>query len=195
MKTYKKTIEKNCLEIQYDEDCESPRSWSNLGYFITVDDGFRSPDMNTELENWIKETGQEATSQEEHIRMIKKDYEWENSEEKIIAIYPIVKYEHSGVSYSLGSTHDFDYSNNGFYIITTETQKEVGVKKKDFEKVIKDELENYSQWCNGDVYRFVLYDNLGEEFDSCSGFYDLEDIREYLPKEWKNEDLSEYLIE
>ena len=195
MKTYKKTIEKNCLEIQYDEDCESPRSWSNLGYFITVDDGFRSPDMNTELENWIKETGQEATSQEEHIRMIKKDYEWENSEEKIIAIYPITKYEHGRVSYSMGTIYDFDYSNNGFYIITTESQKETGVLEKDFEKCIEQELKLYNSWCNGENYHYTLYDDKGEIEDSCWGFCGIEDIRERLPEEWEKEDLLEYLIE
>ena len=194
MKSYKKTIEKTCLEIQYDEDCESPREWSNLGYFITVDDGFRSPDMNTELENWIKETGQEADSQEEHIECI-KDWFKMNSEEIVIAIYPITKYEHGGISYSLGTGHGFDNSNNGFYIITTETQKEMGTKKKDFERVIQSELDLYNKWCNGEVYGYTLYDDKGGIEDSCWGFYDLEHIREELPEEYKDEDLSDYLIE
>ena len=195
MKTYKKTIEKTCLDIQYDEGCESPRSWSNLGYFITVDSRHNSPDKHEQLEQFVKDTGEEATSQEEHIRMIKEDYEWENSEEKIIAIYPIVKYEHGGVAYSLGTSHGFDYSNNGFYIVTTESQKETGVLEKDFEKCIKQELKSYNQYVNGEMLMFILYDKNGEVVDSCGGFYDIEDMREYLPKEWNKEDLSEYLIE
>jgi len=195
MKTYKKTIEKTCLEIQYDEDCESPREWSNLGYFITVDSRYNSPDKNKELEDIIKETGEEATSQENHMEMIKTDYEWENSENKVIAIYPISKYEHSGISYSLGTAHGFDYSNNGFYIITTETQKEMGTKKKDFERVIQSELDLYNKWCNGEVYGYTLYDDKGGIEDSCWGFYDLEHIREELPEEYKEEDLQDYLIE
>jgi len=43
------------------------------------------------------------------------------------------------------------------------------------------------------VYRFTLYDEDGGVEDSCCGFYDIEDIRGYLPEEWKNEDLTKYL--
>jgi len=193
MKTYKKTVEEPLLEIKYDEGGESPREWSNLGYFITVDSDYISPDKNDELQRIIKETGEEANSQEEHIEMITERYQ-EETGYHIEAIYPITKYEHSGVSYSLGAKHGFDYSNNGFYIVTTESQKEVGTKEKDFEKVIKEELEVYNKWCNGEIYRFVLYDSKGEWIDSCGGFFDIEDIREHLPEEWKDEDLSEYLI-
>ena len=192
MKTYKKeTIEvKPRLEIIYDEWADSPREWSNLGYFITQDERYRSPDENEELQSIIKRTGNEAESQEEHMDLIKADFS-----EKIIAIYPVVKYEHGGVSYSLGPKHGFDHSNNGFYIITEESKKELGAKKKDFEKIIIGELERYTQWANGEIYSFILYDKNGEIEESCGGIYDIEDIRNYLPKEWKKEDLNEYLIE
>lgn len=196
MKTINQTITKTIpkLEISYCDYTDSPREWSNLGYFITVDRNYRSPDKHEELLELIKECGENANSQAEHIKMI--TINWNKTmhpENKIIAIYPIVKYEHSGVSYSLGTVHNFDYSNNGFYIITDKTQKEVGIKKKDFEKVIKEELEIYNKYANGEVYRFCLYDDQGEVADSCGGFYDIESIREYLPKEWSKEDLSEYV--
>lgn len=192
MKTYKKVIEQPRLVISYDEFAESPREWSSLGYFITVDNRYNSPDDLPEMGKMIKETGEEAQNQAEHIELIKK--ELKNSfNEKVLAIYPIVKYEHSGVVYSLGEKHGFDYSNNGFYIITDKSQKEMGVKKKDWEKVIKQELENYNQFIEGDVYKFMLYDKNGEIEDSCGGFYNIEDIRKYLPKEWAKEDLYKYL--
>ena len=35
---------------------------------------------------------------------------------------------------------------------------------------------------------------LKEIKDSCCGFYEIEDIREHLPKEWEKENLEEYLI-
>ena len=192
MKTYIKTTitTEPRLKIVHEEDSESPREWTNLGYFITQDKNYYSPDRNEALQAIIKISGDNAMSQAEHIAMIKKAY---RAEDKILAIYPIVKYEHSGVSYSLGTTHGFDYSNNGFYIITEKTQKEVGTKKKDWEKVIRQELEVYNQWCSGEVYRFTLYDKNGEVVDSCGGFYDIEDIRAELPKEWKHEDLTAYI--
>jgi len=195
MKTYKTIVEKNRLEIYHDNDAESPREWDgNSGYFITVDSKAYSPDKHEYLERIIRETGDEAENQAGHIKMIKKAVEDELSEGKVLAIYPITKYEHSGVVYKLGNISGFDYSNNGFYIITDKTQKDSGVKKKDFEKVIKAELSLYNDWISGEIYGFNLYDENGEEVDSRSGFYGIEDIREDLPEEWKNEDLTKYII-
>ena len=60
-------------------------------------------------------------------------------------------------------------------------------------EVIKQELETYNQWCSGEIYQFILYDKQGEFIDSCCGFYSIEEIRQYLPKEWDKVDLEEYL--
>ena len=190
MKTYKEEINKPRLVIEYDNDIESPRNDSNLGYFITVDSKMQSPDTNEQLEKVVKETGEYVGSQEEHIKAIKKDIEQLN--EQVIAIYPITKYEHSGVSYSLGTQHGFDNSNNGFYIITNKTQEEIDVPTKDFEKIIKSELETYNQYINGEIFRFTLYDDKGEEEDTCSGFYSIKDVKGQLPSEWEDEDMEEY---
>ena len=191
MKTYtiQTTETRPLLEIRHCDNDLSPREDTNLGYFITCDSNYYSPDKHEELERIVKETGELAISQEEHTKMIKEEFK----EEKIIAIYPISKYEHSRVSYSLGSSFGFDNSNNGFYIITKETQKEAGVKKKDFKKAINEELKVYNKYANGEVYEFVLYDKNGEHEDSSSGFYDIEDIRDHLPKSWKKEDLNKYM--
>lgn len=194
MKTYTKTIEvtKPRLTIQYDKYHSSPRKWSNLGYFITCDRNDYSPDKHPEYEEIIKETGQKARSQEEHIKMIKKAIQ--ATGEKVLAIYPISKYEHSGVAYSLGTKHGFDYSNNGFYIVTETSQKEIGTPKKSFEKVIKEELDIYNAYANGEVYGYTLYDEQGNDIDSCWEFYSIDEIKEHLPSEWKNEELENYFI-
>ena len=190
--TFKQEVTKPKLVIEYDEDTISPREDSNLGYFITVDRRYNSPDRNERLESIVKETGNEANSQAEHIEMIKVAMEVAN-EDKVLEIYPITKYEHSGVAYSLGSVSGFDNSNNGFYIVTEKIANEIGVDKKDFEKIIKSELELYNKYSNGECYKFCLYDDNGEVADSCGGFYDIEDIRESLPEEWKDEELTQYL--
>ncbi len=196
MKTYTKTTieETPCLSIRHDDNAESPRTDTNLGYFISMDSNRYSPDKHEVFESIISDTGDIASSKEEHMKMIKKEIE-KQTDEKVLAIYSIVKYEHSSVSYKLGSQHGFDYCNNSFYIITKKSQKEIGANKKDWNKIIKQELETYNKYVNGEVYQFVLYNDKGEVEDSCGGFYDIEDIREYLPKEWKNEDLSEYINE
>jgi len=195
MKTYTKTTVTKAplLEIVPDVNPMNPREWDNLGYFITVDRNYHSPDQNPELEKIVKTTADEADNQAEHMELIKREIE-DTTEEKVIAIYPVVKYEHSGISYSLGTKHGFDYSNNGFYIVTDKTSKLIGTEPKDFERVIKGELETYNKYANGTVYGFALYDDKGELVDSCSGFYDIEEIRGNLPEEWKDEDLSKYII-
>lgn len=191
MLTYNKTTDEPRLTITYDQTPESPRNWTNLGYFITKDSRHNSPDSHEGMERIVATTGDIADSQEHHIKLIKEEIE-EQTDLKVLAIYPVTKYEHGGVSYSLGTRHGFDYSNNGFYIVTDKGQEEAGIKTKDFEKTIKAELAVFTQWCNGEVYQFTLYDNNGEHEDSCSGFYDIADIREHLPEEFKDEDLQDY---
>ena len=193
MLTYNKTTQQQRLKIEYDNISESPRSWSNLGYFITVDSNYKSPDNRQDIINIVKDTGDNATSQDDHISMIKKAMKDELNEE-VIAIYPICKYEHSGVIYRLGTQHGFDISNNGFYIITKKQQKEYETKKKDFETIIKQELEVYNSYINGEGYQFTLYDDEGEVIDACGGFYSLDDIKDHLPEEFKSEKLEDYLI-
>ena len=195
MQKYKTTIEKPCLEIYYDDDTMSPRENTILGYFLTKDSNYYSPDGkdNPILQNIMEETGEIAESLENHIELMTERIQ-EETGCHVEDIYPIVKYEHSGVAYSLGAKHGFDYSNNGFYIITTESKKEMGAEKKDFEMFIEEELNLYNKYVNGEVYRFVLFDKDGEVEDACSGFYDIEDIREHLPKEWAKESLTDYLI-
>lgn len=96
--------------------------------------------------------------------------------------------------YRLGTAHGFDYSNNGFYIVTKKSAKRIGTKKKDFERVIKAEIDTYNKYINGEIYCWTLYNEQGEVEDSGGDYYDLEDIKAELPKEWKNEDLSKYVI-
>ena len=196
MKTYKKTTtttEKR-LVINNDNGASSPRDWTNLGYFITVDRNYSSPDENETMETIIRDTGDESENIEEHMKGIIDGIEFETGD-KVIAIYPITKYEHSGISYSLGTAHGFDNSNNGFYIITENSLKEVGAKKENFESIIEDEINYYNKWLNGEVYNFTLLNNKGEIKDSGYGFYSMNEIKKSLPEEWQNEDMSEYLEE
>jgi hypothetical protein len=196
MKTYNKTTttQENRIVIQYDTFADNPRrDNTNLGYFITVDRDYHSPDKHDELENLVKQSGIVAESQNEHIKLITKEFN-ENNAEQIIAVYPVTKYEHGNVVYTLGTKHGFDNSNNGFYIVTDSTANELGTKPAEFESVIKEELAQYTKYANGEVYRVDVYDEDGELQDCCSGFYDIEDIRSGLPADLQDEDLTKYVI-
>ena len=199
MKTYKKTIveEKPRLEIGFDQFADNPRNWDNIGYFITCDSRYNSPDDNEELKSLIQNTGDESNSLEEHINKIKTEMT-SNGYGKVVYITPVYKYEHGNIVYRRGRANCFDISNNGFYIITDKTLKEYTADQKQsiscLEEVIDNELKIYTQWANGEVYYFTLYDENGERRDGYGDIYDLQDIKDGLPADWKDEKLDDYMI-
>jgi len=193
MKTVKVVSEVPKLSITIDSHCESPRQDSNVGYFITLSTRYNSPDSNNDLRTLIQETSNIAKNCENHIELITEHLE--ASGEEVLLILPISTYEHSGIQYSIGNKYGFEYSNNGFYIVTKESLEEIG-SFSDIDVLtsyIEGEIENYNKWVNNEIYRFELLDENGEFEDSRGGFYSLESIREQLPKSWVDECLSDYI--
>lgn len=194
MKTYTTTVQKPRLVIGYDEFATNPRSEdytdSNLGGFYVVSRDKMSPDDDEQILSIIEETQYDATTTEEHMEAIKK--EMAAIGQPVAAIFPINTYEHGNIVYSLGTASGFDTSNNGFYIVTEDQAKRSDVLSKDYEKIIEQELDVYTQWANGEVYWFTLYDENGEEEISVSGIYDVEEIKDELGEEWKDENLEDY---
>ena len=189
MKTYKATIERPKLVIDYDYDVDSPRNWSNLSILV-IRNGLGDNDeyLNRELENSQHKVG----CAEDHLELMKEIVE-EHLGSKVIYADFISKYEHSGVRYFIGQSSGWDYSNIGFVFVTEDSLKKIGCAEEDVKKIVKQEIETFSQWANGEVYHFTLYDDEGNVEDSCGGFYDLEEIREHLPEEWQEEDLTKYI--
>lgn len=207
MKTYNKTVSKPRLVIEYDGGAESPRTFDggNVGLFFTSESRHKSPDGNTHaLYRIMVETGEEATSTDDHIERIKeaahtafkesapKDGNSHDESLHVIEVHPVYRYEHGNVLYKRGTAGGFDYSNCGFYFVTAEGLSGAIWDAEKIAKVIDRELEEYTAWCNGEVYQFTLYDEHGEEIDHCGGYYDIEDMREALGDEWKDEKLEDY---
>lgn len=192
MLTYKKTTVEQRLSIEFDSYSDSPRTWDNIGYFVTVEQRNISPDGNPEnLRRTIESAYYDDTENtvESHIKLIQEHWG-----EDFKFIVPITRYEHSGVKYSLGARQGWDYSTCGFYIITQKQWEEAGQPDTDtMVEVVKTEIDLYNRWANGEVYRFTLQDENGDFQDSCGGFYDIEDIRDELPDEFKDVDLHDYL--
>lgn len=198
MKTYTKIIKEPRLKITYDASPQSPREWDNLGYFITCENSLDSPDNHEDMISMIQNLADQSSNQNEHMEMIKREFP-SNFKETVIAIYPIVKCKHGGISYSLEMKKGFDFSNCGFYIVTDKTAKKSNcsedlIKSKKFESFIKNEIELYNQYITGEVYRFELYDKDGVEIESCGDIYDIEGFKENLPKEWAKENMEDYLV-
>lgn len=196
MKTYKQTIEKPRLVIQYDDDSINPRENDNIGYFITCENRYSSPDKNDIIESIVRDMGKESNNLQQHIDNIGKMLKDELLTE-ILYIYPICKYEHSGVSYSLGEKHGFDYSNCGFFIVTKQHLDILGIKDDNENEIIRqieNELKEYNMYFNCEYYKFTLYDENGEFEEGYGNFETLEDIKAELGPEWKDEDMNDYLI-
>lgn len=195
MKTYKTTQTKPCLEIRYDEYALSPReAFGCVGHFFTCDSRKTSPDdTDHPLYDTIARTQYDAMNTEEHRQLIIEEWNTENPDNTIIAIYPITKHEHGNIKYTRSVGSGFDCSTNGFYVVT-EQSKRIEATPEELAELVDDELELWNNYVNGDVFRFELFNDRGEIVDSCSGFYDIEDIREHLPEEYQEEDLNKYLI-
>lgn len=188
MLTYQKTIESPILEIRHDDYSPSPRGWDNLGKFVTAEKRYMSPDEDEEIQAIIANAAEGATSAMDHFQKIEKvlakmGYQW---------IFPITRYEHSGVVYKIGVWGGWDDSFCGVYAVPRNEDTEK-MTREDAERIVRGELDAYNAYANGEVYYFVLFDENGNEVDSCGGFYDIDDIREYLGEEWDNEDLDEYI--
>lgn len=49
-------------------------------------------------------------------------------------------------------------------------------------KIFKSFLETWQKVNDGDFYGFSIVDNFGDKIDSCGGFWNVDDIKEYLPE-------------
>lgn len=197
MITYRTTVERPRLKIVQDTGAESPRNWSTLGYFITVEHSYGSPDGDPEgLRETINMAQIGVRNVQEHMEKIKQ-----LRGEDIVYIAPITRYEHGNVQYLLGAYSGWDYSVCGFYIVTKkqrddfdDTWRSREVREEEYRKVIEGELNSYNAWVNGEVYCFQLFDDKGNIEDSLYGLYSVEEIRDYLPEEFKDEILEDYIV-
>jgi len=199
------------LKIYQDKDIESPREWDDLGYFITQQRNYNSPDKNKPLQAIIKEAyDEQPTNATGHIKKIKRLCKQQFNED-IVLIVPISKYEHGNIRYYIGDHKvcSFDSGVCGFYIITKESLKKCYGLKRPINKTLLEkiqvELDLYNTWENGEIYCFILHQKQTitidkkeysriEYVDNYCGFYGLEDIKKHLPEQFKNKDLNDYII-
>jgi hypothetical protein len=159
------------LEIHYDYCAQNPREFeSNLGVMVCFDrnrhgdeHSFNTPE---DLLEFFKQEGK-----------------------KIACILSVYMYSHSGVILNTsGFSDSWDSGQIGWIYCTQERVNELGFKmpkklKERFAKLseyLSTEVELYSQYCGGDVYRYEIYTRrkcsecgheIREEEDECGGFY------------------------
>lgn len=184
------SLDNNKLIIVQDDCVSNPRvDFDNLGTFLDTqgngDNTNFSFGRNYDSREDFIETG------EEEVRKHFKD---------VAVILAVHKYQHSDVGYSTDYSYPYncrwDSGTVGFIFATKKDIREnFGIKRvtkkyiEQTEKILKAEIETFSQWANGEVLGFRLENEDEEIIDSCYGFYgtDVETngVLDHLREEWR----------
>lgn len=168
----------NTIKIYRDNDAENPRDFmehaSRMAYkhrnYILGDEVISEPIEWLESKLKTQHKG-EYTNQ--RLNELEERFFTE------FIAQPLYVYEHSGISISTTPfSCKWDSGKVGYiYITPKDAREERGVKritKKVREIILNDlnsQVQTYNTYLNGDVFRFEVFDEEGEEIDSCGGFY------------------------
>ena len=147
------------IHIEYEEDPFGPGDWSLLGTFVHKSNrySFANDDINV------------------------RDYSSSEIQELLdSSIYlPVYMYDHSGITINTtGFSCPWDSGLFGYYIVDKDKVRyEYSVKriskklKEKCEKILKNEIQLWDDYCTGNVFSYSVQDNDGNVIDSCSGYY------------------------
>lgn len=187
------------LRVYYDDSPESPRDWDNLGIMYCKWNRYTLGDVRIDsMEDVYLDLANRLNIEVEYKRdgdLTKKTINRVNA---LCYIYPLYCIKHSGISISMSSFADpWDSGCCGVIaIIKSQLKKECGTTSEERAKeILEGEVDLYSKYLNGEVYWYVCEtvskceccgQEVVETVDSCCGFYDLEDIKDNVPDEFKS---------
>lgn len=153
------------IEIGRDEFPPSPREWDNFGTFCLFHNRYTPPN-----ESWIRESDFE--NGEEFLELVKKESEG--------GIYlTVYMLDHSEVWFSTTSFNDrWDSGQVGYIYVSgdrikSEYKELTPESLKIAEKVLKNEVERYGKYANGEVYYFTVRSKV-DDVESGYDYYDYE---------------------
>jgi hypothetical protein len=110
-------------------------------------------------------------------------------------ILPVYKYEHSGIKLNTsGFRSRWDSGQIGYIYADLESDQHSVDDKERLKEILREEIETYSTYLNGEIYGFKLYEKHTcsecdethtKQVDSCCGFYAPEwekSMNDYLPE-------------
>ena len=198
------------LVIEQDEFSEDPREWENLGTMLCCNRHYQLGDCNSnkETEEQLAEFCRKYGKTDEEIDEMdfREEIQFLLEQDDICGL-PLYITDHSGLSMQ---TYRFDKDDSSFVglifiekeMFFAETCKKDDCDwKAEAKKILKSEIETYSQFLEGDVQQCTLYEETivtrtnrdgkvlskeiayDEMIFSLCGLYDatLENIESYLP--------------
>ena len=198
------------LVIEQDEFPEDPRSWDILGTMLCCNQYYQLGDCNSnrDTELQLAEICRKYGKSDEEIdeMTFAEEVQFILDQDNVCGL-PLWLYDHSGISMSTERQCSWDSSFVGlifvekdFYLAQMCLKDEEDWKAK-AKETLKGEVKTYSDFLEGNVYEWTLYeptvvirqsmdgkelsreiDEEGEVVDSMVGFYDptLEDVEEYF---------------
>ena len=149
------------VSIYQDMSAESPREWDNLGTMVCFHTRYSLGD-NHDIDH------NDYNSFSEIIKA--------NTNEADMVL-PLFLYDHSDITMGITPFHcRWDSGQVGYITISKEKIiKEYGndsiETRANITRYLRNEVETYSQYLEGECYGYILKDSEGEEIDSCFGFY------------------------
>lgn len=175
---------KYLLRITQDDFAENPMEWEQLGTILTWEDSYESPCRNDYsspeefVDDYLGEDSYEKIENNSNSLVdFMKDIQ-NKFDKKGYLIYPVTRFEHSLVEYYIGLGGGFDSGLIGFAIVSKDEVRQMYNTKDIYKSTVQadfsQQLEIYTDYVNGEVYRFSLMDMEQNVIDNCSGFYGTE---------------------
>lgn len=144
------------IQIVYDEDCESPREWDNLG---TIYSNHRRYDPDGHSIDELGETMEEIKEN------LNSNYYY----------LPIYAYIHSGIALSTSNTSypfndRWDSGLFGFIAVSKEDAEKEGIDTEKITEYLEGEIKTLNCYYQGEVYGYIVEDEDENEVDSCWNF-------------------------
>jgi len=201
------------FNINIDQDCDAqnPRTeWDNLGKMICGHRRYTLGDEqynNDVCSNWDEAIAMymfdtyanEKLTSIDSYNLNNYGFSGEDDEnlakinrwiERHVLWMPLYLYDHSSITMNTtGFSCGWDSGTVGFiYMLKSEAMKNwSGKKYKEFaEAYLKSEVTTYDQYISGEVYSYLIEDDVGDNLDSCSGFYGYDHEKSGLMEYAKN---------
>ena len=189
---------------------EDPRSWDNLGTMLCCHRDYYLGDCNSnkETEQQLVEICRKYGKSDEEIdeMTFAEEVQFILNQEDVCG-FPLWLYDHSGISMSTTRQSAWDSSFVGLIFVEKDSYlAQMGLKEDIYwkvraEKALESEIEIYSDFLEGNVYQWTLYeptiiitqsmdgkelsrkiDEEGEKVDGIGGYYNLtlEDAETYF---------------